>query len=92
MRCIAGFVLFVALYFPSCIILGGIVRTVSISNGNSPSVARAAEANAITKWHALVAVGAGATAFFFCSLPTLLAKRCKQDEWYDEVGKWSGKL
>lgn len=88
MRCIAGFVVFVALYFSSCIILGGVARTISLAHGNSPSVARGMEFEAKRKWHALVAVGAGAASIFICCLPSILQKRCKQDEWYENVGGW----
>ena len=60
-----GFVLFVVLYFGSCIILGEIVQKKS---------GRAAKAEALRKYHALVAVGAGVVTLLCCSVPTLLEK------------------
>ena len=65
MRCIAGFVLFVVLYFSSCFTLDGIVRKNS---------GRVAAAEAIRKYHALVAVASGVVTLLCCSLPTLLAR------------------
>jgi hypothetical protein len=57
MRCVLGFVLFVVLYFGSCTTLGEIVRKTS---------GRAAEAEVLRKYHALVAVGAGVFTLFCC--------------------------
>lgn len=88
MRCIVGIVLFLVLYFGSCNLLGEIVRTVAIRNNpqHSVSVGRAAQANALRKYHALVAVGAGAVTILGCSLPTLLMRKTEFDPWseYEE--------
>ena len=70
MRCVIGFVLFVVLYFGSCTTLGEIVRKTS---------GRAAEAEVLRKYHALVAVGAGIVSLFCCSVPTLLAKASQRE-------------
>jgi hypothetical protein len=70
MRCVIGFVLFVVLYFGSCSILGAVVRKTS-----GPS----ASAEALRKYHALVAVGAGAVSLLACSLPTMLARASRRE-------------
>ena len=70
MRCVLGFVLFVVLYFGSCTILGEIVHKTS---------GRAAKAEVLRKYHALVAVGAGIVTLFCCSVPTLLARAAQRD-------------
>ncbi len=82
MRCIGGFVLFVALYFSSCTILGGIVRT---------NYGAAAGAEALRKYHALVAVGAGVASLFACSLPGILARKSREAEWREQE-KWDNGL
>ena len=41
---------------------------------HAKSVGRVAGANAVTKYHALVAVGAGTVSILSCCLPTLLLK------------------
>jgi hypothetical protein len=83
MRCIAGIALFLILYFGSCSLLGEIVRTTTIRNDPRHSVAagRMAKADVLRKYHALVAVGAGVASILACGLPTLLARRSRQDEW-----------
>jgi hypothetical protein len=63
MRCIAGLALFLALYFGSCTILAGAVRSSS-----GPRVG----AEALRKYHALVAVGAGAVYLAVCTVPGVL--------------------
>jgi hypothetical protein len=70
MRCVLGFVLFVVLYFGSCTILGGIVRKTS---------GRAAEADVLRQYHALVAVGAGVVTLLGCSVPTLLERASRRE-------------
>ena len=70
MRCVAGFVLLVVLYFCSCIMLDGIVRKTS---------GQRAAAEALRKYHALVAVGAGVVTLFACSVPTLLARASRSE-------------
>jgi hypothetical protein len=79
MRCVAGFVLFVVLYFGSCAVLDGIVRKTS---------GRAAAVEALRKYHALVAVGAGVVSLFCCSLPTLLL-RASQSESERLYAEWN---
>ena len=51
-------------------ILGGIVRKTS---------GRAAEADVLRKYHALVAVGAGVVSLFCCSVPTLLERASRRE-------------
>lgn len=70
MRCLVGLVLFVVLYLGSCSLLHKIVSKTS---------GRAAAAEALRKYHALVAVGVGAFTLFCCSVPTLLAKAAQRD-------------
>lgn len=70
MRCLVGLVLFVALYFGSCTLLQKIVYKTS---------GRAAAAEVLRKYHALVAVGVGVFTIFCCSVPTLLAKAAQRD-------------
>jgi hypothetical protein len=72
MRCIAGLALFLALYFSSCTILSGAVRTNS---------GRAAAAEALRKYHAPIAVAAGLISFAVCSLPGILARKSQEAEW-----------
>jgi hypothetical protein len=79
MRCVAGFVLFVTLYFSSCIMLDGIVRKTS---------GRVAAAEALRKYHALIAVGAGVVTLLCCSVPTLLA-RASQSEFERQYAEWN---
>ncbi len=71
MRCIAGLALFLALYVSSCTILGGVVRT---------NYGGIAGAEAVRKYHALVAVGAGAVSLAICVLPGILLKKSQQAE------------
>jgi hypothetical protein len=80
MRCIAGVALFLALYFGSCTTLAGVVRTNS---------GREASAEALRKYHALIAVGAGVTSFALCCLPRILAKKSQEAEWrkWEEWGQ-----
>ena len=40
-----------------------------------------AAAKAVTKYHALVAVRAGAVAILGCSLPTLISRKLERDTW-----------
>jgi hypothetical protein len=72
MRCVAGLALFLALYFSSCTILSGAVRS-----NSGPSAA----AETLRKYHAAIAVVAGATSFAVCSLPGILARKSQQAEW-----------
>ncbi len=72
MRCIAGFALFVILYFSSCTILAGAARHYG---------GHANEVEVVRKYHALVAVGCGAVSLFLCYLPTLMAKKNNDDVW-----------
>ncbi len=84
MRCIAGLVLFVVLYFGGCMVLAGIAGELKVGNGsrNSGLFNRVAEASIVKKYHALMAVGAGAASLAICCLPTLLASTKGNDEWY----------
>jgi len=70
MRCFVGFALFVVLYFGSCMLLGEVVRKTS---------GRAAQAEVLRKYHALVAVGCGVVTLLCCSVPTLLARAAQSD-------------
>jgi hypothetical protein len=83
MRCVIGVVLFVVLYFGSCKLLGEIVSARSSANNprQSQKAARSAGAKAVTKYHALVAVGAGAVSLLACSLPWLIGKMQQRDDW-----------
>ncbi|HVU85727.1 MAG TPA: hypothetical protein VHD36_00275 [Pirellulales bacterium] len=83
MRCIAGVVLFVVLYFGSCWLLGEAVRITTIRNDprHSAWAGQSAKAAVLKKYHALVAVGAGLVSIAGCALPTILANR-RHDEWY----------
>jgi ATP/ADP translocase len=72
MRCIAGLALFIALYFSSCTILAGVFRNTS---------GAAASAEELRKYHALLAVGAGAMSLVACTLPGILAKKSREAEW-----------
>jgi hypothetical protein len=72
MRCVAGLALFVVLYFGSCTILSGIVR-----NSSGPWEA----AEALRKYHALVAVAAGAVSLGACMLPGYLLRKSQEAEW-----------
>ena len=76
MRCLAGFVIFVVLYFGSCHLLGVIVAKNAIDN---PELAAF---NAVNKYHAILEGGSGLIAICACCLPTLLAKLCAgNEEW-----------
>jgi hypothetical protein len=83
MRCIVGVVLFLVLYFGGCAVLGAVAG--GIAGANDPrharSVGRVAGANAVTKYHALVAVGAGTVSLLCCCLPTLLVKMNERNQW-----------
>ena len=70
MRCVLGLVLFVVLYFGSCTILAEIVNKTS---------GRAAKIEALRKYHALVAVGAGVVTLLCCSVPTLLERASRRE-------------
>ena len=72
MRCIAGLALFLALYFSSCTILAGVVRS------NSGAMAGA---EALRKYHAIITVATGAASLVICSLPGILARKSQQAEW-----------
>jgi len=82
MRCIVGVVLFLILYFGGCAVLGGVAGAIAGANDprHAKSVGRVAGANAVTKYHALVAVGAGAVSLLACCLPTLLVKMNERNE------------
>jgi len=62
MRCIIGLVLFVVLYLGSCALLGEAVTAMTLRSGQaySQKAAKLAGTEAVRKYHALVAVGAGA--------------------------------
>lgn len=79
MRCVAGLVLFVVLYFCSCTILGEIIHKTS---------GRAAKVEVLRKYHALVTVGAGVVSLFCCSMPTLLA-RASRSEYERLEAEWN---
>lgn len=78
MRCIVGVVLFLVLYFGGCNVLGAAVA--ARHGGYSHRAAATAGAQAVTKYHALVAVGVGVVAILGCSLPTLLLKYGQRNE------------
>jgi hypothetical protein len=82
-RCIAGIVLFLVLYFGSCWFLGEVVRATTIRNDprHSASAGQRAKADVLKRYHALVAVAAGIVTIAGCALPTTLANR-RHDEWY----------
>jgi hypothetical protein len=82
MRCIVGVVLFLVLYFGGCAVLGGVAGAIAGANDprHAKSVGRVAGANAVTKYHALVAVGAGTLSILCCCLPTLLVKMNERSE------------
>jgi hypothetical protein len=73
MRCFIGFVMFLVLYFGGCATLKAVVTKAS-----GPWVG----AQAVTKYHAAVAVGAGIVSLHMCSLPTLLSRPRNIDELY----------
>jgi hypothetical protein len=81
MRCIVGLTLFLVLYFGSCRILyeGVTAMTFRSGHGYSQREAQRAGAEAVRKYHALVAVGAGAASLLACSVPTLLTKMSQRD-------------
>jgi hypothetical protein len=72
MRCIAGIVMFLVLYFSLCTIIGGAAQ-----QWYGPRT----KAEVLRKYHAAVAVGCGVVTLFACALPSILAKHCKDDEW-----------
>ncbi len=82
MRCIVGLVLFLFLYFGSCKLLREIAGAMAVANdpAHSQRVGRAVGARAVKKYHALVAVGAGAVAFLSFSLPVLLVRSSERNE------------
>jgi hypothetical protein len=86
MRCLAGFALFIVLYLGGCALLAGVSGGMAVGNGsrNSQWLGRVSKVPVVKKYHALVAVGAGAASLLACSLPTLLARksRSQHDEWY----------
>jgi hypothetical protein len=85
MRCLIGMTLFLVLYFGSCKLLGEIVCTATIANDprHSATNGRIAKADFLKKYHALIAVGAGAVALLGCGLPALLATRSRREPWQD---------
>ena len=74
MRCFIGFALFLVLYFGSCTTLKAVTTKAS-----GPWAA----GEVLRKYHAAVAVGAGAVTLLVCSLPTLLSRPRYSDEWYE---------
>jgi hypothetical protein len=72
MRCVAGLALFLALYFSSCNILSGAVRS-----NSGPTAA----AEALRKYHAAIAVAAGVVSLTLCCLPGVLARKSQEAEW-----------
>ena len=72
MRCIARLALFIAVYVSSCTILSGAVR-----RGYGPGAA----AEALRKYHALIAVACGVVSLGACNLPRILAKKSQEAEW-----------
>ena len=84
MRCVVGIALFLILYVGSCSLLGETVRITTIRNDprHSAMTGRMAKADVLRKYHALVAVGAGAASILACGLPALFARRSRHDEWY----------
>ena len=79
MRCVVGFTLFCVLYFGSCKALGIVAGLRGAPN--SKSAQQAIGARVVTKYHALVAVGAGAVALGACCVPSLLVKLNGRNEW-----------
>jgi hypothetical protein len=73
MRCFIGFALFLVLFFGSCATLKAVTTKTS-----GPLAA----AEVLRKYHAAVAVGAGAATLLLCSLPTLLSRPRYPEEWY----------
>ena len=84
MRCIVGLTLFLVLYFGSCRILGNSVAAQALRNRQTCSQKGAylIGLEAVKKYHALVAVGAGAAALLACSVHTLLMKTSDRDVHY----------
>jgi hypothetical protein len=82
MRCLAGFALFVILYFSSCTILRG-----AVDRASGPWAA----ADALRKYHALLAVAAGAVSLTACVLPGVLLRKSREADlrewraWNDQV-------
>jgi hypothetical protein len=74
MRCVAGLVLFFVLYICLCTILRGYVQN---------TYGELAAADVIRKYHALVAVAAGAASLGACILPGVLLRRSQAAELRD---------
>ena len=76
MRCIIGLTLFAILYVSSCKVLyqGVATRTLHSGQGSSQQDAHLAGADALRKYHPLLALGAGGAAIVACSVPALLVK------------------
>jgi hypothetical protein len=72
MRCVVGVLLFVVLYFGSCMVLK---EAVTVRSG------KAAAARVLKTYHAPVAVAAGIVAIVGCTLPTLLMRMSERSAW-----------
>jgi hypothetical protein len=80
MRCIAGVVLFVTLYFGGLQAFGAIVSARALNEGYSQQAAKRAGTKAASKYHAVWAVAAGVVAIGSCCLPTLLIRMNERSE------------
>jgi hypothetical protein len=80
MRCIVGFVLFVVLYFGGLQVFGSIVTAQALEEGYSQKAAKRAGAKAVSKYHAVWAVGAGVLAIGACCVPSLLIRMNEQSQ------------
>jgi len=82
MRCVIGIVLFIVLYFGSLNVVGEIVKARALANdpAHSQRLAQRARHEALRKWHAALAVGAGVVAITVCALPTVLARMNERTE------------
>jgi hypothetical protein len=89
MRCIVGFVLFVVLYFGGLQVFGSIVMARALEEGYSQKAAKRAGAKAVSKYHAVWAVGSGILAIGACCVPTLLIRANERSEWraYEEYDR-----
>lgn len=82
MRCVIGIVLFIVLYFGSLNVVGEIVRARALANdpAHSQRLAQRARHEALRKWHAALATGAGIIAITVCALPTVLSRVAERSE------------
>jgi len=81
MRCVAGVVLFIVLYFASLQLVKEIVTARAIANdGYSPKAAATAGRNAMSKYHAILAAGSGVVSIVACCLPSILMRMSERSE------------